>query len=204
MVMTVGGASGAKAMVSAVGPEERSIDELFTLGVAGDDDAWSELVDRLSPAIWAVARNFGLSRDRAEDLAQTVWLRLIDRHDTIRDPNRLAGWVQTTARNEAISQQRRRDQRTTSVEDMHAEVAATGETPDQSVTTADTNRLLLAGMEQIDERCRLLLRLLAEKLPYQDIGGALDMRVGSIGPTKERCLEKLRRTPTVRGLLAGS
>lgn len=201
MVMTVKDAASPGARVSAVGSEEPSIEKLFARGVDGDDDAWAMLVDRLSPAIWAVARNSGLSRERAEDLAQTVWLRLVDRHHTIREPNRLAGWVQTTARNEALSMLRRAGADTTSVDEMYIDLEATEVGPDEFVATADTNRLLLAGMAELGDRCQLLLRLLAEKVSYLDVCDMLEMKVGSIGPTKERCLEKLRRTPTVRALL---
>lgn len=173
-----------------------SAGELFELATGGDDEAWTELVDRLSPAIWSAARSCGLNRAQAEDVFGTVWLRLLDRRETIRDPERLPGWLYTTARHEALAilrtSNRFRD------EDLER-YAATPDAAREKLEGERTNELLWDALNGLDERCRQLLRLLTTvpKVPYKVVSDHMDMAVGSIGPTRDRCLRKLRAMPQV-------
>lgn len=183
---------------------ERSIGDLFLLAVDGDQEAWAELVDRLSPAIWGAARTCGLSRAQTEDVFGTVWLRLLDRADTIRDPERLAGWIYTTARHESLALVRAQT-RLSSVDRLE-ELSSNDVSPDAEAERNDVVDLMWAGLKQLDQRCQQLLRLVSTvpKVPYKVIGEHLDMPVGSIGPTRERCLEKLRATPSVVSIVEAS
>lgn len=179
-----------------------TLGELLTRGAAGDQQAWAELTERLMPAIWGVVRSFGLSRDQSEDLSQTVWLRLIDRHDTIRDPERVAGWVLSTARNEALAMIRKGNrEQPTEVLDL---TESTHAQPGDRLEVEDTHRLLREAFEQLGEQCRALLRLLASKVPYADVAIHLDMPVGSIGPTRQRCLKRLRATSAGKQVREGA
>lgn len=176
---------------------DRSTGELFRLGVEGDNDAWTELVERLSPAIWGAARSFRLNKAQAEDVFGTVWLRLLERHETIRDPERLAGWIATTARNEALAVVRANSRLRTS--DLLDTLDSGDDEVESSLENRTVSELLWAGFEELDERCRELLRLLiaVPKVPYDEISSVLGMKIGSIGPTRERCLKRLRATKTV-------
>ncbi|WP_420451939.1 RNA polymerase sigma factor [Ilumatobacter sp.] len=183
---------------------DRSTGELLRLGVDGDDEAWAELVERLSPAIWGAARSLRLDRAQAEDVFGTVWLRLVERHDTIRDPERLAGWIATTARNEGLAVIRHASrQRPT---DRFDTEDASEPGPAASAEQRAVSELVWEGFAELDERCRELLRLLVAvpKVPYDVIGEQLDMKTGSIGPTRERCLRKLRATSAVSQILGGT
>ncbi len=177
--------------------------QLFEASLQGDLDAWNVLVDRLSPVIWSAAQSFGLSPSQAEDVFQTVWLRLWDRQDTIKNPEALPGWIRTTARNEALALVKR-DGRARPVEDIEdqnsTDLAPADPGPEDLIEQEMTNELLWAGFSRLDARCQQLLRLLSERVPLSEVGEALSMPVGSIGPTRGRCLNKLRETPEVRRL----
>lgn len=183
-------------------PTERSTGDLLQLGLDGDHDAWAELVERLSPAIWGAARSLRLDRAQAEDVFGTVWLRLVERHETIRDPERLAGWISTTARNEALAviRQASRQRPSDRIEQVDDDP---GRRPEATAERRQVSALVWEGFGELDERCRELLRLLTAvpKVPYEVIGEQLDMRIGSIGPTRERCLRKLRATSAVAQLM---
>lgn len=182
-------------------PDGPSTSEIFEQAIAGDEEAWKTLVDRLSPAIWGAVRSIGLNRAQSEDVFGIVWLRLLDKHDNIRDPERLAGWLYTTARNEALAIVRANNRLSgTELIDL-PDIDDRG--PGAAVEKASMTELMWAGLNELDERCRRLLRLVTAvpKVPYSVIADHLDMKVGSIGPTRERCLQKLRATTPVQALL---
>lgn len=175
---------------------EISTAELFEQAVQGNDSAWNVLVERLSPAIWGAARTCGLNRAEAEDVFGTVWLRLLDRHETIRDPQRLAGWLHSTARNEALAIVRMKSR--VKDEPFKERASEEGEVGERLEKQHDLD-LLWEALSELDERCRDLLRLISAvpKVPYKAISEHLDMAIGSIGPTRDRCLQKLRATAPV-------
>ena len=161
------------------------------------------MVDRLAPAIWAVSASFRLSPAEREDLAQTVWLRLVDKHHTIREPAAVAGWVKRTAQNAAADMTRRRDRDADSIDELPNEPTGEAPGPDDRAEREEEQQLLIAGLgelEQTDARCAQLLRLLAHKVAYTDISDSLEIAVGSIGMTRSRCLEKLRQQKSIQRL----
>jgi RNA polymerase sigma factor (sigma-70 family) len=160
----------------------------------GDEAAWGDLVDRYAGVVWSVARGFRFDDATAADVSQTVWLRLAERHGSIRDPERLAGWLATTTRHECyrITRRRRREV----VDDDVVDPRATDFTPvDEALVAADETVEALAAFAQLPDHCRELLRLLCADPPpdYATIAGTLGRPIGSIGPTRQRCLERLRR-----------
>ena len=164
----------------------------------GDQDALGTMVAELTPLLWHVARGQGLSAAAAEDVVQTTWLSLLRELDNIRAPESLVAWLVTVARREA-GRVRERGRREQSVPEFAADDhAAPGERPDEAVLNDERSRFLWATIGSLPERCRALLRLIAfvDRPDYDAVSTALGMPRGSIGPTRGRCLAKLRTALT--------
>jgi RNA polymerase sigma factor (sigma-70 family) len=171
--------------------------------IAGDGAAWALLVRRYQRLIHAVALRIGLDAHGAADVLQTVFSRLLQHLPRLNEPERLQAWIVTTAKREAL-QQRKRGQRTVSMSRHDDESGdepdfdATDEAllPDEAMDALQQQHALRGALARIDERCRGLLALLfddPDEVPaYEVIALRLDMPVGSIGPTRARCLGKLR------------
>jgi RNA polymerase sigma factor (sigma-70 family) len=167
----------------------------------GDEGAWQAIVARFERLVWATVRAHRLSSADAADVSQTVWLRLVENLDRIRDPDRLGAWLVTTARRECLRLIRLRSRELATDSSDPFDVLREDSVA-QQVITKERDRALLRALEAIDERCQVLLRLLSvpDAPSYEELGAALGMPVGAIGPTRARCLEKLRRRPELKGL----
>ncbi len=172
-----------------------TLQQLLQAASDGDAAAWSTLVDRFEGLVWATTRAHRLSRADAADVAQTTWLRLVENLDRIQDPERLGAWLATTARRECLRHIRLHGR------ELPVEDDSIFETPDAEpvtdrIITAERNSTLRRALAQISERCQALLRLLSAPDPpsYEEIAGALGMPIGAIGPTRARCLDKLRHS----------
>lgn len=168
--------------------------ELFAGVREGDQASWNALVDEFSPLLWGIARGHRLDTATAGDVVQTTWLKLVENLDRIREPAALPGWLATTARRECLRLLRREDRtRPTDTEDLIV-LEADDDPVDTHVLTEERDRHLWAAFERLGDRCRRLLRVLMADPPpaYEHVSEALDMPVGSIGPTRGRCLDKLR------------
>jgi RNA polymerase sigma factor (sigma-70 family) len=161
---------------------------------AGDQLAWRELVDRFARLVWSVARSHRLDHADAADVCQTTWLRLAEHLHSLRDPSRLPGWLATTARRESLRviAGRRRETPDPMPGETDHDLSAG---PEVIVLTQDRDARLWNAFDGLPERCRQLLRILstAPELSYHEVGSVLDIPVGSIGPTRGRCLDNLRR-----------
>jgi RNA polymerase sigma factor (sigma-70 family) len=168
--------------------------ESFRAWRDGDDDALADLVRLLSPVLWQVVRAAGLDRTAAEDVVQTTWLALVRSRDAITDPQAIAGWLCTSARREAWRVSKSSSRLTPSEDDALARRLPDEPAPEQQVVLDDSNARLWECLGRLPERCQRLLRIVAaEARPnYTEIAADLEMPVGSIGPTRGRCLEKLR------------
>jgi RNA polymerase sigma factor (sigma-70 family) len=168
---------------------------LVRRAAAGDNAAWGPLVKRYQALVWSIARSYRLSGDDASDVVQTTWLRLVEHLDRIRDPDAVGSWLATTARNECLTHLRRRGRQGVSLE-MVPEVPDVAAGPADGVLVRERDAELWAALRHISDRCRQLLRILASDPPpsYEEVGAALGMPVGSIGPTRARCLDKLRQS----------
>ncbi|HEX7104541.1 MAG TPA: sigma-70 family RNA polymerase sigma factor [Acidothermaceae bacterium] len=173
---------------------QRETAELLVAARAGDSDAWDELVERYARLVWAVARGFALSMADAADVSQTTWLRLVEHLDELREPEHVGGWLATTARRECLRILRRNGREVVGL-DAGIEIEAGEPTPEAVVLDTERDRILWLSLGEISQRCQVLLRALATVPPpsYQDISAALGMPVGSIGPTRARCLDHLKR-----------
>lgn len=181
----------------------QSVSGLVEAAARGDQAAWNALVDRYNGLVWSVARGFGLSATDAADVAQTTWLRLVERLSTIRDPERVGAWLATTARNECRQTLRRGGRQIPTDDDYQLEPREPDEAPvDAQVLTAERDDALWQAVDALSDACRRLVRvLMADPAPsYEEVGAALDMPVGSIGPTRRRCLERLRGLVDATGL----
>ena len=167
--------------------------ELLAAAAAGDQGAWDALVQRHASLLWSIARSHRLSTADAADVVQTTWLRLVEHMDKIADPERLPGWLATTARRECIHLMRRTDRHAESSAEL-PDLPDAGPAPDAALLRDERDAELWRALARLDERCQQLLRVLMADPPpaYVDVAAALGMKVGSIGPTKGRCLDKLR------------
>ena len=161
---------------------------------AGSPTAMDELVTTMTPVLWHVVRAYGLGRGQAEDVVQTTWMALVQHADAIADPQAVAAWLTTTARREAWRVARSgRPAVAVSDEVLEWVLDGAGSAEEQAVARAEGDRLW-ACVSSLPERCRRLLRIVAfeDRPDYAGIARDLHMPVGSIGPTRGRCLAKLR------------
>ena len=175
--------------------EQRSTTELVKAAAGGDSRAWDAIVERYAGMVWAVCRGCGLSRSDAAEVSQTTWLRLVERLASIHEPDRLGSWLAVTARRESWQVSRRAGR--TIPTDTEATLAdrEADEDIDHDILARERQDLLRQAFDSLHPRCQRLLRLLtADPAPaYADVAAALDMPIGSIGPTRARCLDCLRK-----------
>lgn len=163
----------------------------FDASTQFDQAAWDQLVARFGGRMWAVARAFGLSPADAADAVQGAWLRLVESLDTIREPDRVGAWLITTTKHEAARLSRRSRGGPGPEEDVPD---LTAPDPAAAVVDADYGRHVWQRLDLLGEPCRSLLRLCAlyPDARYAQIALRLELPVGSIGPTRARCVSRLR------------
>jgi RNA polymerase sigma factor (sigma-70 family) len=163
---------------------------------AGDRLRLSELVDLATPLLWHTVRAQRVGHDQAEDVIQTTWLRLVHHADTIQDPRAVLAWLIITAKRESwrVVKDARRAQPLPDADDDSDLPDTTMEGPEVAALASVEGRVLWRHIETLSERCRSLLRVVAfsDRPDYATVAQALGMPVGSIGPTRGRCLAKLR------------
>jgi RNA polymerase sigma factor (sigma-70 family) len=174
--------------------QERSTTDLLAAAGEGDQQAWNQLVVRYERLVWSVVRSFRLDDAAAADVSQTVWLRLVEHCDRIRNPEGLASWLATTARHEAIRISKMQRRQTPSEFEFDVEDTTVVAFDELLVDTEDRARVMVA-FRQLPGDAQQLLRLLTTDPPleYETIAEIIDRPIGSIGPTRARCLERLRR-----------
>lgn len=176
---------------------------LVAAAAAGDQQAWNALVERFASTVWAIARGHRLNAADAADVSQTTWLRLVEHLDRIEQPERVGAWLATTARRESLRVIRLGGRQVPSGENMEViPDLAPSLSPDHRLLASERDRLVSQLVEQLPTRSRILLRLLSADSPlsYRDISESLDMPIGSIGPTRARALEHLRKLAIRSGL----
>lgn len=171
--------------------------------LAGDRHAWETLISRYRRLIYSIPIRCGLGTDDADDLFQTVCLRLLENLENLKDEEHLTAWIITTGRREAwrVSRQKRRREALLShgAGDSEAELEAVVDAdplPEQVVVQLTEEQLTRQALEELGGHCAALLRLLYQTDPvpaYAEIARQLHVPEGSIGPTRARCLQKLRR-----------
>jgi RNA polymerase sigma factor (sigma-70 family) len=179
--------------------------DLVAAACARDPEAWQEIVRRYRGMVGKVARSYRLSDADTADVLQNTWLRALERLDTMREPDRLSGWLATTARRECLAVLRRSGRE---VPDglFEAEVSGSTTCPETVVLSRETRGMVARAVAQLPQRRRTLVRALFadDDVHYADISQALDLPPGSIGPTRGRVLRTLRRSLEHVGLDAES
>jgi RNA polymerase sigma factor (sigma-70 family) len=170
--------------------------ELVRRAAAGDRQAWERLVDQFSRLLWAMTRDFRLAESDAADVVQVTWLRLLEHIDRIEYPERIASWLATTARHECL-RHLAAGKRVMVVQDDHdAFTEVVGHQPevDERLLAEERAQAVRAALSTLPSRSQQLLELLMADPPvsYTEISDQLGLPIGSIGPTRGRCLERLR------------
>jgi len=185
------------------GVEGSAVADLVARATAGEQEAWNALVERFTPTIWAIARAHRLSEANAADVSQTIWLRLVEHLDRIEQPERLGAWLATSARRESLRVLRMAGRQVPTGDDFDLRSDTTASPPDvEDMGRKERDEALTELVGRLPCRCQLILRLLSADTPlsYRDLSDALGMPIGSIGPTRGRCLEQLRRLALRAGL----
>ena len=169
----------------------------------GDGAAWETLVNRYQRLIYAIPRRAGLDDDQCADVFQRTFTLLVEHLDRIDQPDRVRAWLVTTARREAQRMQQKSSRTQPLIAEAYDEELETpavlldpSPLPDEIVEELEEQHLVRTTLAMLDARCRQLLTLLfyqAEPMPYDQIAAAAGVPLGSIGPTRARCLQKLGR-----------
>jgi RNA polymerase sigma factor (sigma-70 family) len=186
-------------------PADSAVRDLVARARNGDTQAWDALVERYAPLIWAICRRHRLDHADADDVGQSVWLRLVSQLDRVRDPAALPGWLATTTRRECVRV-------LSAAQGPHAAVYPLDldGLPDQrsglaeqELLAAECHAALREAFSQLPSHGQQLITLLIADppVPYADISAQLGIPVGSIGPTRSRYLDKMRRHPAIAALL---
>jgi RNA polymerase sigma factor (sigma-70 family) len=181
------------------------VTSLVTLAATGDQRAWDALVERYAPLIWSICRRYQLGGADADDVGQTVWRQLVEHLGEIRDPAALPGWLATTTRRECcrIRCAAREPLEARYVLDAESIPDAQAPAADQELLAAERHAALRAAFTRLPRGCQQLIALLISDPPlsYAQISAQLGVPVGSIGPRRARCLDKLRRDLAIAALL---
>jgi RNA polymerase sigma factor (sigma-70 family) len=178
---------------------------LVTAAVNGDQAAWNRLVERYAPLVWAICRRYDLSRPDIDDIGQSVWLKLVEHLPTLREPAAVPGWIATTTRNECLRVLRspRHSEYVERLADYALASDGGYEELERELDGAKRRIALREAFAQLRPECRdLLSRLFADVgTSYREISAILGMKIGSIGPSRKRCLQDLRRAPALAALI---
>ncbi|HZC72705.1 MAG TPA: sigma-70 family RNA polymerase sigma factor [Jatrophihabitans sp.] len=171
----------------------------------GDQAAWDALVAEYNNLVWSIARGYRLDTADAHDAVQMTWLRLVENLHRIKDAERLAGWLATTARRECLQLLRKSGRERPAAEDVLLDIPDSAAPVDAALLLNERDGALWRAFQLIGEGCQRFLRVLMASPPpsYQEVSAALGIAVGTIGPTRQRCLEQLRRLIMADDSLAG-
>ena len=188
------------------GPAGPSVTDLVTRARNGDQRAWDALVERYAPLIWSICRGHRLGDADAGDVAQRVWLQLVRHIDQVRDPAALAGWLATTTRRECLRSRAPCRARAWPADGPEAGLTAGEQTlpVEHELLAAERQAALREALLALPPCCQQLITLLIQDppVPYARISATLGIPVGGIGPTRRRCLDKLRRHPAIAALIS--
>jgi len=172
------------------------VGELVRRAARGDRTAWERLVDQFSRLIWAMTRDFKLAETDAADVVQATWLRLLEHIDRIEYPERIGSWLATTARHECL-RHLAAGKRVMVVQDDHdafSEAVSHQPDVDERLLAEERAQAVRDALSTLPTRSQRLLEMLMADPPisYTEISDQLGVPIGSIGPTRGRCLERLR------------
>ena len=184
--------------MTSISEQDRGAPDIAQLvrGAAeGDKQAWERLVRQYARLLWSITVDFKLKESDAADVVQTTWLRLLEHIDRIEYPDRVGSWLAATARNECLRSLAARKRVVLTHEDeVLTGVAAPEPEADARILADERDQVVREALSALPRRWQRLLELLMADPPtsYADISSELDLPVGSIGPTRGRCLARLR------------
>jgi RNA polymerase sigma factor (sigma-70 family) len=183
--------------------DDPSVVALVVRASGSDQGAWDEIIERYSPLVWAICARFRLSNHDTEDVGQNVWLLLVEQLGKLREPAALPGWLATTTHRECLrvaTAARRTEQQGTRLDDARQFVDDT--VIDEEILIAERNAAVRAAFAELPPRCQQLLGMLVSDPPhsYAEISTSLGIPVGSIGPQRARCLERMRKSSALIAL----
>jgi RNA polymerase sigma factor (sigma-70 family) len=186
--------------------DARDVERAVRAAANGDASAWASLVERFGARVRGVARSHGLNAHDVDDVQQATWLRLLVNIDRVREPAAIGGWLETTARRESLRVLRRTRRSPVLESDSQHEDADDRPTIEEHVIEVERGAALRAGVARLPDTQRALLELmLAEPSPtYDEISATLGMPIGSIGPTRQRTLARLRKDEVLISTIAGA
>jgi RNA polymerase sigma factor (sigma-70 family) len=183
--------------------DDPSVVALVARAAGSDQDAWNQLVERYAPLVCAICTRYRLSNHDIEDVGQNVWLLLVEQLGKLREPAALPGWLATTTSRECLRVVTAAQRLGTRLDDTPEFVDDV--VIDEEILRAERDGALRAAFAELPPPCRRLLAMLFSDPPhsYTQISATLGIRMGSIGPQRARCLERLRRADTLLALSAG-
>ena len=184
--------------------DDQCVTDLVMRARKGNQQAWEALVERYAPLIWSICRHYRLDRSDAEDVAQSIWLQFVNHLGAIRDPAAVPGWLTTVTKRECgrVVRAARGPQAAGQLADENL--------PDKQTRTAEQELLAAERYAALLEACtclspsrqQLMAMLIADPpVPYTEISARLGIPVSSIGPTRSRCLDQIRRHPAIAALI---
>jgi RNA polymerase sigma factor (sigma-70 family) len=183
-----------------------SVTDLVTRAKNGEQQAWDALVERYAPLIWSICRRYRLEAADAEDVGQSVWLKLVSHLDHLREAAALPGWLATTTRRECGRVINAADARRAGEQVLIADNITDAETNtvDQELLVAEQHATMRDAFARLPPGCQQLLALLIADppVPYAEISARLGISAGSIGPNRRRCLDRLGRDPVLAALIS--
>jgi RNA polymerase sigma factor (sigma-70 family) len=186
--------------------DDPAVVALVTRASGGDQDAWNEIVERYAPLVYTICSRYRLSNHDIEDVGQNVWLLLVEQLGKLREPAALPGWLATTTTREClrvVTAANRAERAGTGLDESLQFVDDTA--IDEEILMAERNAGLRAAFAELPPRCQRLLAMLISDPPhsYAQIHAELGIPVGSIGPQRARCLERLRKSSAFMALGEG-
>jgi len=177
--------------------DDPTVVALVTRAAGGDPAAWEEIVERYAPLVWSICARFQLSSHDRQDVGQNVWLLLVEQLGKLREPAALPGWISTTTHREClrvVTAARKSERLGTGLDDALQFVDNT--IIDEEILMAERNAALRAAFAELPPRCQQLLAMLTSDPPcsYAEISEKLQVPMGSIGPQRARCLDRMRRS----------
>ncbi|MFI7701226.1 RNA polymerase sigma factor [Nonomuraea sp. NPDC049480] len=169
----------------------------------GEQDAWDDIVERYSPLLWSICLRYRLSNADALDVAQTVWLRMVEHLAELREPAALPGWIAMVAQRECLRHYRVTRRRQDAEQVLEADLKDETAVVHEEVERAQRDLALRTALAGLPEYCRTLLSCFLSETPlsYAQISERLGVPIGGIGPQRARCLARLRRSPHLSGFV---
>lgn len=175
--------------------QDLEVAQLVRAAASGDERAWDRLVDRYVALLWHIALRHGLSEWDAADVVQTTWLRLFENIEDVREPARVASWLSTTAQRESLRHLAHHQKVITSDDDSTFDSQDRLQAPlDEALLAKEQAATAQAAVATLPLAWRSLLELMTQDPPpsYEAISAELGVPIGSIGPTRGRCVRRLR------------